>query len=224
MKDRKSKTFFFIIGLMATASFVGGSLFVFSYSDFTRKETVLTELALLLENCSRGNLETERKLYYDCLRNDMSALLKRSSLSQIMDALETLFVKEKRSEIIGVVACHDVAHIVGDVAVEQNNNIGSLITECSRQCGYGCIHGVALGALRRNGNLLYDLSSICEPFSNSLFPGQDSTACYHGLGHGFGDLAQRDLAQALSFCDYIISEVGQIECATGVLMEIIEVK
>lgn len=125
-------------------------------------------------------------------------------------------------EEVGPISCHELAHAIGEAAGELTKDISKNIGSCNEKCGFGCYHGVFLGALRVNPSLIDNLDSICKEFTSSSYPGQQLTACNHGLGHGLAELAKFDLVKSTILCDRLTDRRSQDECATGVLMEIIE--
>lgn len=179
---------------------------------------VLPALTALIQHCDE---KKARASFLHCVRNDIDILITKYSVSQVLTALDGIFLKNDLPLPGQSISCHDLAHIVGEVSALHMQDAYPM-THCTRVCGYGCFHGVASGILKKNPSLLNDLPALCAPFAHNSFPGQDRTACFHGLGHGLADLAGRDIPKALLLCDYLETTSSQIECGTGVLMEIID--
>jgi len=181
------------------------------------KDEAVHSISLFFDLCDQEKSDRER-LY--CLRDMATDVLDQYGLSQVMTALETRVI-QKNSEN-PVPKCHTEAHILGAVSGESMDNLGEVMVQCGRSCGYGCVHGAALGALRKDPGILDRAASICLPFVASKIPGQDLTACNHGLGHGFTEIAGRDPADSFLLCDRLNSANDKQECATGVFMELFE--
>ena len=122
------------------------------------------------------------------------------------------------------VVCHEEAHIISEVGIDVAENPEQVFAACTPICGYGCHHGAASALFRKKGDILEDLSTICGAIrrKGSSFPGQDGTACYHGIGHGLADFAGRDIVKALTLCNEVEDIQGKDECATGVFMELFD--
>lgn len=203
-------------GLGVGLSALGTSIFK---NQKTETRNALTQnIASILQGCE----ESEAAKTIGCWRRDFRSLLQESGLRQIMEVLEEASYE---SGIVGGttnVTCHDIAHVIGEESARVEGSVGKALAQCTRACGFGCFHGVFLGGLKRDDNFLNDLPSLCSAFSDSSFPGQELTACRHGIGHGLADVAGRRLRDALLLCDGFPTEIGREECASGVWMEIVD--
>lgn len=175
-------------------------------------------LRLLLKECDATG---EMSFFSRCVEHKTEPFLQRYTLRNAMYALEKVFEERSKNSPRGL-ACHDVAHIFGEIGFQQANELGKTIIECGRMCGYGCVHGAANAAIRKSPELVQDLNAICDTFSGASFPGQDLTACRHGIGHGLAEFAGLDIVKALTLCDGFNSNSARAECATGVFMEIVD--
>lgn len=212
--------------LFVVAAFLAGifllALFFLLYSKnaagekFQAKEFEAQSLAAFITTCSENG---EQGNEIGCLRKRMPALIGQYGTTQIMQALARL---DKEKDVEGL-DCHGISHIVGEVSAKLNRQgLGEVLLKCTRDCGFGCFHGAAFGALSQNPRLLDNLTSVCDVFSQSSFPGQELTACQHSLGHGLAELASRDPVKSLLLCDRLGDEGAKEACGTGVLMELIE--
>lgn len=171
-------------------------------------------------NLQNKNLPKELRSVWDdckknigCLRQKVKPLLSNYGLTKIINAADQAYGS----------SCHDQAHIIGQIAGENEKDVSKILGSCTSQCGYGCYHGVILGAFNVSGNsLLNNLSSICQQYSSSSFPGQNLSACRHGLGHGLAELTGFNPTKTASYCDRLADSRAKEECATGMLMEIID--
>jgi len=173
-------------------------------------------LTVVLEACAKS---VAGGFDFSCFRVRMPALMRQYGTREIMGALAEL---DESNEGKGL-DCHGISHIVGEVSAKMNTQgLGETLVQCTRDCGFGCFHGAAFGALSQNPRLLDNLASVCDVFSRSSFPGQELTACQHSLGHGLVELASRDPRKSLLLCDRLGDEGAKGACGTGVLMELIE--
>lgn len=184
-----------------------------------KKPVVAEKLRKYIRDCKSYKTPN---LINGCYRKEGARLIGQFGLTPIIGGLEQASVEESNGVIgKGSVSCHEEAHILGEEGAKKLG-IAQAIKACTRSCGFGCFHGVFLGALKADPGLLNKLPSLCQLFADSSFPGQELTACQHGLGHGLADVAGRDLPAALSLCDRLLTEGAQGECASGVFMEILD--
>ncbi len=180
-------------------------------------EDLSFELTSVLKECGE---DTNTAHYFRCFREKSRPLVSRYGVNAMMSELE--YLNEESGGVASRVSCHNLGHVVGELGIELQEDAGEVLASCTRKCGFGCTHGAALGVLRLNPNLLDDLPSVCEKLSPSPLPGQDLTACNHGLGHGLASMVQFDLVKTLNLCDLLDNTNAQNECATGVFMEIFD--
>lgn len=179
-----------------------GILYIQDFSAL--QQSTIQRLKSLLKECHNDPVCFKRKLILS---------KEKINLAEVMNVLE---------EAVGANACHELAHAIGEVVGESNQDISQHIASCNEKCGFGCYHGVLLGNLRVNPNLINDLDYVCSPLAKLSYPGQQLTACNHGLGHGLGEYAKFDLVESTKLCDRLTNIRSQDECVTGVFMEIIE--
>jgi hypothetical protein len=203
---------------------IGLAAGVFAVLLFTRNATVRSvsmapageALREALSDCLK---ESTAVSSLRCIRGSVAPVIQRYGTRATMQAL-VWFDKDKEGSGFD---CHGVAHIVGEVSAKEDPSaLGETLRQCTRDCGFGCFHGAALGGLSKNPKLLDSLDSICAAFSGSAFPGQELTACEHSLGHGLAELAGRDPQKSFLLCDKLSSASAREACGTGVLMELIE--
>ena len=158
-----------------------------------------------------------------CIRHELDRLTRMSNFSRILSLLE------QQSGTIGlslqepgdVFSCHAVAHISGEVAALKYPTRGiELVDACKSKCGYGCVHGVVMGLMKKNASAYDSLAALCTTNDKRLVTVSNQIACYHGLGHGLAEYAGYDIRQAMQYCSTFADVDAQEECKTGVFMEI----
>ncbi len=107
---------------------------------------------------------------------------------------------------------HDLAHIVGRLAYEQQGIKGFDV--CDNQFGFGCYHGLLEILIKDKGDEAIDIARKgCTGLS---LQGQVAS-CLHGIGHGI--MAEKgNLKEAVRQCSNFPSG-EQIYCFDGVYME-----
>ena len=125
-------------------------------------------------------------------------------------------------------ACHDPAHIIGDLAFKKTGSIPGSFSLSSEKCMSGCIHGSLLAAV--NDHVDYtqgqhehvnlqdftaDIPSICK--TGTADPTLEGT-CIHGVGHAVMSLST-NLDEGLALCTAYEDERKRYYCETGVFMD-----
>lgn len=125
-------------------------------------------------------------------------------------------------------ACHDAAHIIGDLAFDEAGSVAESFNLCTEKCMSGCIHGALLAAVK--GEIDYDagkhehvnlddfstdLQDICTVETSD--PTLEGT-CIHGVGHALMSLSV-SIDTGLGLCVGYEDERKQYYCESGVFME-----
>jgi hypothetical protein len=152
-----------------------------------------------------------------CFRANVSPLVEKKGANEVIMQLDALFATQRSQGSAMHVSCHDIAHIVGELA-GKTGEIGEVLGSCTNACGYGCQHGVLLGAVQKNPATLQQLATVCQKGEHP----QDYDACVHGLGHAISDIAQSKFSGAFALCDQLIAVADKKTCAEGVFMEIVD--
>lgn len=195
------------------------SAFVAARLHQEEKKDTGQRFSSIISKCDSSG--SDRNLFIRCFRHNIRSFIANYGMVSALDTLEKEYPQHSSEGKGDAISCHDIAHIVGEIGAEYQASQG-VMTSCTRVCGYGCFHGAASMLLKTRNDLMSRLPSLCAPFSGASFPGQDLTACFHGLGHGLADLAERKPMPAVSLCDHLTTTSSRIECATGVLMELID--
>jgi hypothetical protein len=118
--------------------------------------------------------------------------------------------------------CHQLTHVIGQVATKKYPDVGSAYSHGDSFCWSGYYHGVMQGIAAKVGfnNLKAQANSICESVSNSKKRyGFDHFNCVHGLGHGFMGIQSNELFTSLGTCDVLHDQWEKESCYGGVFME-----
>ena len=177
-----------------------------------RTKTLPNKLSDVIEKCLNQNYLN----YYSCFRKSITPIVQTYGVNPVVLGIEQI-IGGQTNRYKGF-SCHDLTHIVGEVAIAANGNLGETLINCTKTCQYGCAHGALIGAISSHPDILNNLSSVCEPFKNSTL--QDMDACNHGLGHGISEYTDMNLMKSLDFCDKITSQTAKAKCAQGVFMQV----
>lgn len=215
----KIRTFFllfFVLGLATSHSFDFSGLiselearrqgFILS----TKGEQARAALARAEERCSREGDRTQGIL---CIRRNLEGAVKKFGVQALMKSLARILSESKN---IDALACHDIAHAIGQVGGMHSNGLTQTLASCTSLCGSGCQHGVIEAYLAQGKELAEVIPDICR----SLPEEKKQAECYHGLGHGVATVAGANILEALSLCDLVPQEKGRLECGGGVIMEL----
>lgn len=176
-------------------------------------------ITVLVEDAITGCANQDNAQYFSCFRQRLSSLVNRFEINQIIGSVRQVLTESPTASDIRV-SCHDLSHLVGEVAIHQGADLGSTLVSCTTNCEYGCVHGALIGGISKNPNLLDSPATICQPFSERDFNPQEKDACEHGLGHAFSEYSGMDLQKSLSLCSRLDSIEAKSKCAEGVFMQI----
>lgn len=133
------------------------------------------------------------------------AYTKQNGAKKTYDVLKAYFKNNEPD-------AHDFAHVVGNVAAEEDEIDGLKI--CDNYYNYGCYHGFMQIYLKKHG--VAGVSGM-EKSCLGLGP-TNAPSCLHGIGHGLMMESFYDLDAALKNCGILKTE-SQTYCFDGVFME-----
>ena len=137
-------------------------------------------------------------------------------VGRAMDSLSALVKKDSTLEASG----HMIAHALGRFAIANNGRNPAALRECRPTFEAGCYHGVLEGLLAAQPHPdAPAMAKFCTSFGRPGDARQLTMECAHGLGHGFAEAMDYDLARALASCDAFASADLRGECHDGVFME-----
>ena len=148
----------------------------------------------------------------DPVSTQLAGTLRSRGLPAALDELSAL--AEKDRDVLA--RAHDLAHMIGELAVVGQPNVSKVMRECRDTFLYGCYHG-ALKAYFANKvrTRPADVVGVCPTDLGTLLVFQ----CLHGLGHGVLANLDYDLFRALIYCDALGTENDRRSCYGGVFME-----
>lgn len=207
-------------------AFIWISLFIVSFAVFravpdkniSDKVLLDKEIADILDRCDFPDSNNTN----NCFRKNIKELVITNSAAEAIASLQKIYSNHPTDEFTDRIECHSFGHIIGEIDGENSKNVGESLSKCTTDCGNACYHGILIGAIKTNPQLLDNLPSVCQSFTAYSFPGQQMTACNHGLGHGLAEFSANDTKQSLSYCDRLINETAKVECGSGVFMETID--
>lgn len=162
-----------------------------------------------------------------CWEEEFKNQFKAEGLSAVIDTFE----QYQENSPVFQRNCHDVMHIIGDIAYDDYKRTG-LPPEDGRTslCGYGFYHGFIERILAEDGG--YNRSAyVCEQvanlqsFASQTLADDAEYACQHGVGHAVLDSQENanntsaeDLtANSIAVCESIFTtSKAQYQCVTGV--------
>lgn len=202
-----------------TISLLFGLTIGFMYSRM-RSGVSADTVRVILSDCMRASSENG---YFSCLRKRFRAIVRPANLSAIMDDVQlhtskNQFIPTGKSGSL----CHEVGHIIGEIAGASGSPILYLVDACGSTCGYGCTHGVMVGKLRQNPHALDTPDTVCASSPKFTVSVGDLIACRHGTGHAYAEYTSYNVNTALQYCQRFRAVQAQEECAEGVFMEVFE--
>ena len=129
-----------------------------------------------------------------------------------------------------LVNCHEFMHYIGWKEYRANNDMAESFAKAIPVCNQGMYHGIVEEYIKNIGYdtekaiplLTYD---ACSTVTKQATFGSGNVAglCFHGVGHGFMFITNKNLPQALDLCDEIPNGYSA-SCYTGVYMENLDSK
>lgn len=114
---------------------------------------------------------------------------------------------------------HALGHVLGAYAYELSDQDRALSGRCATDLAYGCFHGVVsryVGDTRRQPVL--DVPNLCGGlFAKNEGAEQQTSACWHAVGHGLALRSGANWDVPLSTCATLPGSAA-VKCADGVYM------
>lgn len=144
-----------------------------------RKEAQVARYMKNVDEC------TKDKTRFKCWENIVTRILQEKGVAETIWYLERF--REKDPKLAS--ACHDYAHIVGEISYWLYEDRGGLeLTDDTTLCEYGFYHGFMQEFGHHGENFLEDSPEVCRDLVENFFKeGSKKTTidqCYHGIGHG----------------------------------------
>lgn len=188
---------------------------IFGYIRFVRGDTItVAQVQRSLEQC---RITASNDAYFHCVRRIVRQRVFARNLAVFMHYIEQAVIQTNQISSIG--ACHEIAHIIGEEVGKTSDAIPYLVNACDRSCGYGCTHGVIVGAIRRSQKGIAALPTLCDVGHYRGITNGQMIPCYHGAGHALAEYASYDIHAALQYCRGFLYSEAISACWTGVFME-----
>ncbi len=201
-----------------------GVLFLFlggvgvGYSQYIRGNTVSPQqVKAIIDGCVQIADSTQ---YVHCLHNSFFAIVRPSTVEAIITNIAQVSGDIGRQVPNGQsrVSCHEIGHIVGELASRTNGPLPLLVHGCGTTCGYGCIHGLMVGIAQTDPRTLTHPGGICVSTATYPMSQLDRNNCNHGLGHALIENASYDMNVALSQCRSLTDDEAYNTCSVGAFM------
>jgi hypothetical protein len=149
-----------------------------------------------------------------CIRSGLAAILVDEGPQAAIDQMAAM-----RQTGALALDCHQVAHDLGQDAVDLLPDLGVVMNVDAAVCASGYVHGAIEVSLARAGDdVAQALPTLCAEVDDPPYSGPHYN-CLHGLGHG---LMLRDgavLPAALDLCRTLEDRWQVRSCASGAFME-----
>lgn len=190
------------------------------FTNTTRRKTIPERIERILEECRKRDPTPN---YIRCFKGeDTRKIIDSVGVSQTMSVLGELFGEQGEIGGVATTSCHDFAHLIGEIAIENDTPLGETIGSCTSACSYGCVHGAMLAAMRKDRSIVDTIPTLCSMLTDPELPEAQRVACIHGLGHGLAALYTLDITQSIEACTSLPTYEAQFHCGRGVFMEIID--
>jgi len=146
----------------------------------------------------------------------------REGLGAALDSLATLSKRDAKVAALGPAGLHQVAHMLGRVAIERAHNDPLVFRECRPGFLSGCQHGVMEGYFATHPPVdSASLAALCTRVAPSS-PPIAIHECAHGMGHGVVEVTGEDIDRALGLCGALGNGDLWRECTDGVFMSAVQ--
>lgn len=185
-------------------------------TDPTQATAARDESTTMFKTCAHGaaGLDTDGDELL-CFRRELRAWVQQFGLDETATHFDAYVQSDQGAWMRGG-ACHSLGHDLGEAALLHGYSGTEILNSCSSACEEGCFNGVghAYAALHQDGT---GIDAFCKPkdFSGSR---ARTDACYHGFGHGLGDVFGFDLVKNIKRCNNILDDEGRFQCGHAVFM------
>lgn len=141
---------------------------------------------------------------------ELAAVVERDGTAAAVNLLK----EWTRADVNVATECHSLSRHIGLVAAAYDG----LTVPLEDWCEYGLLHGVLLGTAERSSSMAA-FAETAMAYCTTMPNGTDETSrCFHGVGHGFAVTSNNDITAALDACA-ALQIVGGEQCFGAVLME-----
>jgi hypothetical protein len=164
------------------------------------------------------NITDPNQSSYNCYKDYLNNIVVQKGPEKA-----TGFVKQQYDQdMYAKSACHQLMHIVGRSSYAKYGNLADAFAHGDQYCWSGYYHGIMeqLSITKGYKYLINNANKICKPIEEKFRKYSFySYNCVHGLGHGFMQIQDENLFDALSSCDSMDSSYNRESCYGGVFMQ-----
>ena len=178
-----------------------------------KDSTYIPEVA---DTCSQ--VDPAHAAAYTCYTKEINSVTQKYN-----PETATALLKKQYSQVSYVKGdCHQLMHVVGRAAYAKYGNLADAFAHGDQFCWSGFYHGIMEELSREKGyNYIFaHASTLCSQVAKKY--GQyafNTYNCVHGLGHGFMELEDENLFDALKSCDAFKNSWDAQSCYGGVFMQ-----
>jgi hypothetical protein len=186
---------------------VGGVLY---HSGSSGNKTASTN------DCAK--LDVHRQNVYSCYKSELTAIINQSGAEQATALLKKQYISVPYIKS----NCHQLMHVIGRAAYAKYGNLAEAFAHGDQFCWSGFYHGIMeqISKQKGLGYITDNVNTICQPIAKKYghYSFNDYN-CVHGLGHGFMEIENEKLFDALNSCDKMSDIWDKTSCYSGVFMQ-----
>jgi len=165
-----------------------------------------------------ANVDPVKQNIYDCYKNELTQIINQQGAEQA-----TALLKQQYSQVSYVKSeCHQLMHVVGRATYAKYGNLAEAFAHGDQFCWSGFYHGIMeqLSTEKGYDYIVQNANSLCTPIAKKYGQGSfNDYNCVHGLGHGFMEIQDENLFDALKSCDNLNDSWDRESCYGGVFMQ-----
>ena len=155
-----------------------------------------------------------------CMFEHIQAVLNTDGAAQAVDRLTVLSARANTSWGL---ACHELAHSIGQRVWREASKTENLVKAGTLSCGFGYFHGLleSVGMYSTDSDFPGAALTVCAALEKH-FPYAEKSGsiveCMHGIGHASMWRYNENLLAARRVCAGLSKELWQRECDAGSIM------
>jgi len=160
--------------------------------------------------------ETRLRCMYDHVQDALDA----GGVAHAVDRLEAL---ASRPDGRWGVACHEIAHYLGQISWKETSDTRRLVEAGTLSCSFGYFHGLleSIGTYTSDETFPQTAADVCDRLGKRFaIAAEDGSVreCAHGIGHAAMWRHNENLTSARRVCTGLADETWQEECDSGAVM------
>lgn len=206
-----------VLLLVVLAAAIAGVPFIMKPSGSASAEDIRQDILSCAPGFGEDNqvLEEPKR---ECMTEVMFGYLAAGANDELWEALRVQAFETPYFYF----ACHSILHKVGERAYKEFKDMAALVLENNSDvCGTGFIMGGldAFGADDPSPEEFQRVARACASMDGPGFAVRLRGMCEHSMGH-VAWKSTKELSQAAERCALIETEMGQLACGDGVVMQI----